>query len=534
MPLIINNTEIHNLTGPTNVNILIPKIKNKPILLLIGEVHADIVDGCNENDTDILEFVKQLNILAETNEVHFYAERFINDHIIQFIKDDNDCKTIEQEINRKCDETNDHFKGCAKMVTGSSMSSCYYKDYKTKCPLEFNNSCKYPNIKWQYSDPRQYNELFKSVDTIEMQVKKIISVMIIMLDKTIQFEKQCIIDLMKINELTDEVPTSMVQLMRVHLKILKMDFKNKTNIAKEEKDETLLENYKKYITDRDIVQNHKNATLNNLESLLANPEKRRETFYNILKSDFNRIDKVKPEYYRAFIYLLDKDIRYIDIVFNEKNIKKQLEKTGISDQEKEVLKTKMSEYLLVVDSLNYFLNDIPKYHGFIKEILFTLEQYSQEGTDENMKKQLLYELYNNRFRYLNDEELFNLNESNLSTEFFTKPLSSIADIYFFLRTLKQTSSPKLIVSLIGKYHIMAQTEYYKNQGDYDIYILEPIKRQCVSFMNGFNMNLNEEIMKIDRNARGYKHIKNKTKQKSKKYKNKKYKSKQKSKKQSKI
>jgi hypothetical protein len=165
MSLTINNMVIEKLNGPVITFVAKPKKKNDniPTFLIFGEKHTNITSSCesHQDNTEVQtakvndqfnEIFTQLNQMAETIDVHFYAEHFFDTDINAIIKDDTTTQeTVLNDITKKM--ANIEFEGLLKIVE-ETKRYCYYNELRKKTISIFKTACRFPNIKWQYSDIR--------------------------------------------------------------------------------------------------------------------------------------------------------------------------------------------------------------------------------------------------------------------------------------------------------------------------------------------------------------------------------------------
>lgn len=539
MPLIINDRQINYLDGPENASIFIPKVKDKPIIFLIGEVHDEIENGCRENSTNFCDFMNELNILAETHETHFYAEDFLNDDINSMIYNEN-CETIKEEF-KEHKRYLEH-KGCMKIIHDNNFP-CYYNNFKQKCSTEFNESCAYPNIKWQYLDPRYYTDFFTKISKAEELVEPILNKIFSLTDISMNNRINRIIKNIKISK--GKMSYQEQTRLRTFLRTMDLGVDTEDNI----KDPITRNLYNKYIIQEpndEIIEflNNSNTPENKtdkeeyrlLKSLLDNNELRRGYFNTVIKAVLKKIEEYNYDhnFIQLIIDLLDENVEFIDRILEHRIFSKQLNKMNLNDEQLMELRNKFKLYLNIVNNQK---TDIPKnikedYFLFIREIFRTLLECDLSGNDNSRNEQLFGQLYDRSLQILNETDINyamsdKRNLQNIMIDFFTRPISAIPDIYFFLRISKHTSSPKLIVSLMGKMHVLSQTDYYEMSGDYDVYKLSASKplRQCMQFLktiygDSFDINLNDELSLInipmrDQQTAGYTRRKNKKQKKSK-------------------
>ena len=522
MPLSINGTTINYLTGPVSANILIPINKNKPVLFLIGEKHREIGQGCDTNSTSMQELLLILNEFALKYETHMYVEEFTKSGMPNFIKNNN-CDDIKNEIQEK---TPEHV-GCLKIVHDDN-HHCFYNDYKEKCPEDFKKSCLYSNIIWQYSDIRNIDEL-KKLRSLDSFITKICSCLADTTYYTINFLLQIAYDLYKVqylnieDETIDKIKLAKINgttkvmlrnsvmnkkrrmyVMETYVNTLNDEMKNyydkyvknvsNTYIFENKLNDKEKEEIKK-ISDRIEYNNSKNFFLNNIEKEI--------------KSLINRND-ITVELIDTYINLLNEDIQIINDYFEIPIIKEQLENINMTPEKKIKLKNNMLDFLKIVNTLNYFVNDEfnSQIMNFINVTFKMIKNYILE-TNEEAKKIIIENFYDEVKRDFGDDLIITMvklnNGNKIELEYFTKRMSALTDMYFLLRTLITTSCPKLIVSLIGINHMDAQTIYYIKSDEYIVHTfnnLGDVREQCTNLTinsDGIevNIDLDNEVSQIE-------------------------------------
>lgn len=522
MPLSINGTTINYLSGPVSANILIPINKNKPVLFLIGEKHREIEEGCDTNSTSMQELLLILNEFASKYETHMYVEEFTQSDISNFIKDNN-CDDIKNKIKEK---TPEHV-GCLKIVHDDN-HHCFYNDYKEKCPEDFKKSCLYSNIIWQYSDIRNIDEL-KKLRSLDTFITKICSCLVDTTYYNINFLLQYTYDLYKVQYLNIEDETmDRIKLAKINgtTKVMLRNFvmnKKRRMYIMESYVNTLNDEmktyYDKYITNVSNTYIFENKLNDNEKEEITKISNRID--YNNSKQFFvNNIEKeiislitrnnITVELIDTYINLLNEDMQIINNYFEIPIIKEQLKNIIMTEEKKIKLENDMLNFLKVVNTLNYFVND--EFHGqimnFINITFKMIKNYILE-TDKASKKIIIENFYDEVKRDFGDDLIITMvklnNGNKIQLEYFTKRMSALTDMYFLLRTLITTSCPKLIVSLIGINHLDAETIYYINSGEYIVHNfnnLGDVREQCTNFTtnsNGVevNIDLDNEVSQIE-------------------------------------
>jgi hypothetical protein len=522
MPLLINGTTINYLSGPVSANILIPINKNKPVLFLIGEKHREIEKGCDTNSTSMQELLLILNEFASKYETHMYVEEFTKSGMQNFIKNNN-CDDIKNEIQEK---TPEHV-GCLKIVHDDN-HHCFYNDYKEKCPEDFQKSCLYSNIIWQYSDIRNIDELMKlrSLDTF---IKKICSCLVDTTYYNINFFIQYTYDLYKVQYLNIEDETmNKINLAKLNgtVKVMLRNFimnKKRRMYLKENYVNNLNDEmktyYDKYITNISNTYIFENKLNDNEKEEIKKISDRidynnsKQFFLNNIEKEIKSLIKrnnINVELIDTYINLLNEDIQIINNYFEIPIIKEQLKNINMTEDKKIKLENDMLYFLKIVNTLNYFVND--EFHGrimnFINVTFKMIKNYILE-TNEESKKIIIGNFYDEVKRDFGDDLIITMvklnNDDKIEFEYFTKRMSALTDMYFLLRTLITTSCPKLIVSLIGVNHMDAQTIYYMNSGEYIVHNfnnLGDIREQCTNLTinsNGVevNIDLDNEVSQIE-------------------------------------
>jgi len=175
MPLIINDTSIEYLNGPTFFIFLTPpkdSVLNYNIMLL-GDIHnTKNYTQCNntpeiENCYETNQLVEQLNEYASNNRVDFYTENPVIDikskHNLEMLKKN------QKEAENFFNKTPITKRLSNMQLLESLVKPCYFKDtYKeTLCP--------YKNIYWHYSDTRSNSSLYltriKNIQSIFCEIR---------------------------------------------------------------------------------------------------------------------------------------------------------------------------------------------------------------------------------------------------------------------------------------------------------------------------------------------------------------------------
>jgi hypothetical protein len=103
MPLRIGDLSLENLSGPVVTIVAKPKIENIPTFLIFGEEHVNITKSCDETvadqnavvDEQFNQIFTELDRIAETEDVHFYAESFFDPNINDMINDTTNSKILD-------------------------------------------------------------------------------------------------------------------------------------------------------------------------------------------------------------------------------------------------------------------------------------------------------------------------------------------------------------------------------------------------------------------------------------------------------
>jgi hypothetical protein len=505
MPLIINNISFEKINGPTVLTLSIPKrgYENKPIILLIGERHSEIEKGCkNTHFNNIKDLLNQINILAKNNEIHFYTEAFLKKSLLNYIQN-NDCNSIVNMMNEQIAELT--CVGCAQVITGDLLP-CYYKDFKNKCENEFNSLCKYPNIKWQYSDLR-HGMLSNQAENIDKLIPIITGIVKLLYN---YFEERDINMLIKKFIKKEITKPNIRQLFRLQ--------ELGTKLTDEEL--ILLQNFSQDI-EPIVREKYKTEITTSLEKII-DPNQFLNSLENILRKQKMNINDFKNMLNTYLLLLTGNYNEFIEFLFQSYTIRKQLEKINILDINE--FKNKITSHINNVITNRYFIEEDQlnisknKLTNFIEKLIYFL----------NINDIQAFQNLNNDEIILDINKL--MNNNNFITEFFIKPLSIILDIYFILRIQKVTSNAKLIGSFIGFNHVLMITKYFNEiSNEYDSFYFFPNnlqEEQCVDLNISYNinkelinqsytLNLNEIIQQVGGKMKKRKII-NKSKKKYKK------------------
>ena len=478
MPLTINSRVFNNLSGPIGITILTPKHNvNLPSLILMGETHTPVTLPCTTDTATPQEvfhqFIEQINILAETNNIHFYTENFMDKEILEIIRN---SEISEIDKNLQASNIFKRFKGVLSYTYDDNFW-CYYNDLKTRSSEVFNKRCKYPNIKWQFSDARHtykkdYNFSLENIMQIDIYFKEIIDTM---------------------HKITPEY-------LKSHPYPKWLGTQEYSNNLDTQEEITKTREYfiKKIqigmpvpsgmVTDDDIVIKIQDAEITKWLTLLI-------SFFN--------------GNYETFV----------DEIMQERIFDKQIIKSNFTATEIIYIRSMMVNYFDYVMQLNCSNEDViallPIYIDFLQQML----NFKNNSTDNNLFMELMTSV--EKFRHANKlgpDILFESYRSKAKIHdcYLTAPFSALLDIYLMLRIYKQNLQYPidLVCAVIGNQHVYAISEFFiQNYHKYfDIYQFNPYDpsrqpyptNQCIDLNHAlvnkriqpFNMNLNQMITNV--------------------------------------
>jgi hypothetical protein len=168
----IGNIILKKLSGPTSFKILIPHKKNKPLIILIGDLHNKISGFCENCRCDNLDdcclysfdisFIKLLDGLTnKENPIGIYVEDFKQTKSWK----DEDQEGLESYLNEKAVEYKENILHKEYRV-GEPLKELKINYGDCFRNLKYQKDCPTKNIHWNYTDtrisPRSYeNQIFK-------------------------------------------------------------------------------------------------------------------------------------------------------------------------------------------------------------------------------------------------------------------------------------------------------------------------------------------------------------------------------------
>ena len=471
MPLRIGDVLLESLSGPVLAFIAKPKVENIPIFLIFGEKHVDITKSCDDTVVDQNAIVDQqfntifteLNKIAETEDVHFYAESFFNPKINDIINTNTSSQVLDN-IKSKIEKS--EFIGLLKIIE-ETKRYCYYNELKKKSLSIFQSKCPFPNIKWQYNDIRNTldDTYFHNIGLFDFTVNDILNSLLsattigyqYAYDKDNKSKDSKIIGPMDPTIVVDENNVRFFTgLWRTKFLTFEKKYTNFTKILDDaslrlnDDDETLV----KKLSDNDIIEfltYYINFDDNKYDSIISATlhsykiEKQFNTFVSRLKLRSASSKKFKSKIRNRTSYKKSKK-RNLYIKNN-------------------FIKLQLKNYLYFLKKS--LLKNNQKYILLYKPLFHLIIEFLQKNREVNVFIKLLKYIEDNKIQFI--EEYDKINKGNLNL--FIGLFSFIVDIYFLLRSFKNNT--KIVSSVIGYYHVLNLISFFKfNHKIYDIYVFD--------------------------------------------------------------
>jgi len=507
MSLTINNMVIEKLNGPVITFVAKPKNDNIPTFLIFGEKHTNITSSCesHQDNTEVQtakvndqfnEIFTQLNQMAETIDVHFYAEHFFDTDINAIIKDDTTTQeTVLDDISEKM--SNIEFEGLLKIVE-ETKRYCYYNELRKKTISIFKTACPFPNIKWQYSDIRNTidDTYFHNIHNFDNILTDILGTLFSA--SSIGYDIAYNKDKDKHTGVIGPMDPSIDmegQTIRYFTKMWRdqyLTIEQKYGKIIQKIDQSIL------LTDQQI--RIKKLTDNEIIQFL-------QYYINFNKNEFDDIvDKTIQsrkinKQFTKFIHCKIKQNCTVNRVYHYVKLKIKSLKTGIKSNIK-VLRysRRKSEKVKKQKALSAFIeNQIREYIKLLKDKIFA-------------KNEIISNLYTPLFELIitflsdgrkltNFEHVMTYIESKKQdfTEDYKKIIKSefymymgifsfIVDIYFLLRSFKSSTKKgfdrKIVCSLLGYKHVLNLLSFFEiNKDMYDIYIFDNMNGNYKQFLD---------------------------------------------------
>ena len=465
MPLTINGKVFEKLSGPVSFALLVPKRNvNLPTVMLLGEEHGPVKRLCggDTNPKEIIDdFIQQINTLAGTFNIHFYAEQFLEETILNTIKNSS-IEELNAKLLKHDKITNDKIlkslgikirdEGLLSYIYGFN-KLCYYNELKKKSIESFHHNCRYPNIKWQFSDARHTSGKAYTIENI-MEIDVYIT--------------------NTMNELFNYTPEYYECWAKKFKNVVDHDPKNHFS-SYPFKQEEITRLQKKYvfrgIEDDEALQNEMA-----MEMLT-------------LLYDFHA----------------NSSRNFVDKLLEQQIFSKQIEKSHFTPETINFIKRNMIKYFENIKQTSCRVPEFKEstFIEFLREWL----TYLHDKTNQEQFV-ILIEIIK---RFKTESEIPCIADIKLHPCYLTAPFSAILDIYLALRVFKQNAAEKidLVCALIGGAHIKHLVGFMlQNYNElYDVYQCnsdDPYAEmlgytQCIDFSTALHNNANIKPFNMDLN-----------------------------------
>jgi len=484
MPITIGDLLLEELSGPVVAFIAKPKIQKIPTFLIFGETHMDIKNSCDSTQSDkyantelkFNQIFTELNKIAETEDVHFYAESFFDPEINKIIKNTSDSMVLDK-IKSKIETKG--YLGLLKIVE-ETKRYCYYNELKKKSLSEFQSKCHFSNIKWQYSDIRHAidDTYFQNIGIFDTTINMILNSLLT--STSIGYEAVFNKDNKKGDKIIDLIDKPEIgfytKLWRNKNLTIKQNYDNFVNTIDEsslglnDENETII----KKLSYDDII-----------ECLTYYIDFDDDKFDNIINKTLNTF-KIKKQLIKLITKSITKKTPKSSTKSKIKSIgylSAKSKKTPKSST-KSKIKSIRSQFSFrkSIKTTNFVKLQLKKYLKFLKDSLFKenekftilykplfqlIIKFLKNDKDNDVFKELLKYVEDNKVRFAEDYEKIKNDKFYLYIGYF----SFILDIYFLLRSFKDNT--KIVSGVIGYNHVLNLISFFKlNSSIYDIYVFD--------------------------------------------------------------
>jgi len=504
MPLRIGDLSLENLSGPVVTIVAKPKIKNIPTFLIFGEEHVNITKSCDETvadqnvvvDEQFNQIFTELDRIAQTEDVHFYAESFFDPNINDMINDTTNSKVLDV-IKSKIEKTG--FKGLLKIVE-ETKRYCYYNELKKKALPQFQSKCPFPNIKWQYNDIRNSidDTYFQNIGRFDYTLNTILVSLVngssvgyqYVYDKDSKSKDAKIIGPMDPTIEVDEKNVRFfTKMWRSRFLTIQQKYDNFTKTLDDavlrlnDDNETLI----KKLSDNDIIEfltYYINFDDNQFDDIV-NATLQSSKIKKQLNRFVNRMKSIRMSKKKSFSSVKSKSkIRRFSVKKSNRDLSIKTE----------FVKLQLKQYLYFLKKSLIKQNE--KNILLYKPLFHLLIEFLRTNRNIDVFTQMLQYIEYNKTQFTEEyNEKMNTGKLALYIGLF----SFIVDIYFLLRSFKHNT--KIVSSVIGYYHALNLISFFKsNSNIYDIYVFDNKDqeyRKLIESDNDFSLEFNNQCTNMN-------------------------------------